>query len=250
MSYLNDPNISKAALVIVGNEILSGRTRDANTQHIGDALNKHGLALVEVRVVPDVEEKVVEAVNALRAQVDYVFTTGGIGPTHDDITAACIAKAFGLEIEENAEAVRILEEYYGADEFTPARRTMTQMPIGAALIPNPVSGAPGFVVENVFVMAGVPRIMQAMFDHVIHDHLKPGSAVQSKTISCGLPESSVAEGLADIQKDFETVDIGSYPQFKNGNIGLSVVLRAVDEAQLAAAATRVEALISDLERQA
>ena len=155
MSYFEDPDVYKAALVVIGNEVLSGRTQDANTAWIGEILIKHGAVLAEVRVVPDIEEKIVKAVNEVRAEVDYVFTTGGIGPTHDDITAASVAKAFDVALVRHDEAYSILEEHYGVEEFNPPRQKMAMMPEGASLIPNPVSGAPGFVIGNVYVMAGV-----------------------------------------------------------------------------------------------
>ncbi len=234
----------KSSLVIIGNEILSGRTQDKNTAWIGEKMAAHGVPLAEVRVVPDIEEKVVEAVNAMRAEYDFVFTTGGIGPTHDDITAVCIAKAFGLEFGRHEEAYAALLEYYGPEELTDARATMADMPAGASLIPNPVSGAPGFRVENVFVMAGVPRIMQAMLEFVV-TQIAGGKAVLSNSVSCNLQESIIAEGLGVIQARYETVDIGSYPSFRGGKLTVSVVLRSVEEEQLKAATAEVLALIDE-----
>ena len=234
----------KSALVIIGNEILSGRTQDKNTSWIGEKMAAHGVPLAEVRVVPDIEEKVVEAVNAMREAYDYVFTTGGIGPTHDDITAACIAKAVGADFERHEEAYQVLLDYYGPDELTDARATMADMPKGATLIPNPVSGAPGFRVENVFVMAGVPRIMQAMLEHVIVE-ISPGKPILSNSISCNLMESIVAEGLGQVQEQFESVDIGSYPSFRDGKLTVSVVLRSSDEDTLKDATNAVLSLIAE-----
>ena len=220
-----------AAVLVIGNEILSGRTLDKNTQYIGQKLGEKGIQLREARVVPDVKEKVVEAVNALRAAYDYVFTTGGIGPTHDDITVECIAEAFGVGFGVDEEAYRILLDHYGEAEFTEARQKMAIGPIGARLIPNPVSAAPGFVIGNVHVMAGVPRIMQAMLGHVLVD-LVGGEVVHSLTLTFERRESEMADVLAAVQAKYPDVDIGSYPQYKDGVFGVSVVLRGVDEARL------------------
>ncbi|MBL4803939.1 MAG: competence/damage-inducible protein A [Alphaproteobacteria bacterium] len=234
----------KSSLVIIGNEILSGRTQDKNTSWIGDKMAAHGVPLAEVRVVPDIEEKIIEAVNAMREEYDFVFTTGGIGPTHDDITAACIAKAFGVAFGRHDDAYQVLLEYYGPDELTDARATMADMPDGATLIPNPVSGAPGFRVENVFVMAGVPRIMQAMLESVIAD-IAPGKTIMSNTITCNLQESIVAEGLGQVQDKYEDVEIGSYPSFRGGQLNVSVVLRSTEDGSIKQATKDVLALIDD-----
>jgi len=234
------------ALIIIGNEILSGRTQDTNTQWIAEHLTRRGIKLLEVRVVPDIESRVIEAVNALRAQYTYVFTTGGIGPTHDDITAECIAKAFGLPYEMHAGAYALLEAHYGKADLTPARAKMAMMPGGADLIPNPVSGAPGFIVENVYTMAGVPRIMQAMFDHVL-DSLGVGAQIFSNTVGCSLSESMVAEGLKALQARFAMIEIGSYPHFRAGNTGTSLVLRGTDREAIRAATGEVITLIETLD---
>jgi molybdenum cofactor synthesis domain-containing protein len=231
MTDMNYSGTYKAALVVIGNEILTGRTQDTHTQWIGEKLLKHGIVLCEARTLPDNEDKIVSTVNALRAEFDYVFTTGGIGPTHDDITAQSIAKAFGVPIENNGEAYELLVKQYGADQVTPARARMALIPVGASLIPNPVSGAPGFAMENVYVMAGVPRIMHAMFDHVL-DGLQKGKPVLSRTIMCGLPESVVAEKLSSIQAQYPGVEIGSYPNYRDGKPHVSFVLRSTDEASL------------------
>lgn len=240
MSYLDDPGVLKAALVIVGNEILSGRTQDKNAHWIAENLGRYGIALVEVRVVPDIEDKIIAAVNDLRVGVDYVFTTGGIGPTHDDITAESVAKAFGMVLEYSQEAHRMLVEYYGSEEeVTQARAKMAMIPKGAGLIPNPVSGAPGFIIGNVYVMAGVPRIMQAMFDHVVKQHLRTGKIVMSNTVMFTLPESRLAEVLSAVQEKYDMIDIGSYPHFRDGTPSVSVVLRGTDEASLKASTKEV-----------
>lgn len=236
-----------AALLIIGNEILSGRTTDANLPYIAGRLNDLGIRLSEVRVVADIEAEVVDAVNALRARYTYVFTTGGIGPTHDDITADCVAKAFGLALIESAEARRRLEERYEESgmELNEARLRMARTPEGAVLIDNPVSAAPGFQVENVFVMAGVPKIMQAMFES-LRERLVGGDPLISRSIACKLPEGKIAQGLGEIQARHEGVDIGSYPSYSSSGFGVAVVLRHSDRAALGAAAAEVIELIRDL----
>lgn len=226
-----EKNTYTAAAVIIGNEILSGRTQDTNTAFMAERLTAHGIHLREVRVIPDIEETIVHTVNELRAAHDYVFTTGGIGPTHDDITAESMAKAFGVKIDVNDEAFKILEEYYGIENLTTPRAKMAQIPYGATLIPNPVSAAPGFNIGNVYVFAGVPRIMQAMMDHVLSD-LKGGDPVLSCSVSCSLPESEMAEAVGALQDKYGNIEIGSYPHFRSGVLGLSIVLRSTDKGVL------------------
>lgn len=234
------------ALIIIGNEILSGRTQDTNTAWIAEQLNRMGIVLHQVRVVPDIEEEIIAAIHDLKGKTDYVFTTGGIGPTHDDITAESVAKAFGTSLELHPEAFDVLVRHYGSEaDVTPPRRKMAMIPKGATLINNPVSGAPGFKIENVFVMAGVPRIMQAMFDD-IKTQLNQGKPVLSNTIACSLAESAVAESLEKIQRKYPTVSIGSYPHFRGGILGLSLVLRATDDPMLDSATREVIDLISEL----
>jgi molybdopterin-biosynthesis enzyme MoeA-like protein len=202
-----------------------------------------------LRIVPDLEEEIISAVNELRQRFDYVFTTGGIGPTHDDITAESVARAFGLKLEINKEAYEILVRYYGSEEeVNPPRQKMAMIPEGARLINNPVSGAPGFQIENVFVMAGVPRIMQAMFDDV-KMRLHRGRPMLSNTIACSLIESQVAQPLEEIQKNYPSIIIGSYPQFRGGILGLSLVLRATDNEALDKATADVIAMIAKSWRQ-
>jgi molybdenum cofactor synthesis domain-containing protein len=221
-----------AALVLIGNELLSGRTKDANLPFLADRLNALGIQLREARIVPDVEEEIIAAVDACRNRYDYVFTTGGIGPTHDDITAGSIAKAFGVALERNAEAVRRLEAHYaGRMELNEARLRMAMIPAGATLIDNPVSAAPGFQIGNVFVMAGVPAIMQAMFDGIA-SRLVGGTPIQSRTVSCGLPEGTLAAGLGALQERYPDISIGSYPHFRAGAFGVAIVLRGVDAGRL------------------
>ena len=231
-----------AGIVIIGNEILSGRTQDTNTSFIAEKLSSHGIVLKEVRIIPDIEDTIIETVNLLRGSYNYVFTTGGIGPTHDDITAESIAKAFGVELEVNSDAFRILEDHYGLEKLTPPRAKMAQIPVGASLIPNPVSAAPGFRIENVFVFAGVPRIMQAMMEHVLID-LEGGDPVLSCSVSCSLPESEMAEDVGKLQNRYDNIEIGSYPHFRGGVLGLSIVLRSTDENTLTKACEELAEIV-------
>lgn len=233
-----------ACLIVIGNEILSGRTQDKNIAYTATKLNEAGVQLREVRVIPDIEATIVETVNALRPQFDYIFTTGGIGPTHDDITSASIAKAFGVTIHRHPEAERILRAHYG-DSINEARLKMTEVPVGATLIPNPVSGAPGFIMGNVHVMAGVPRIMQAMLDWTV-PHLSGGDPVLSISVTTNLPEGTIADGLTAIQNGYPNVEIGSYPTFKQGELSTTLVMRSADARANEAAAGEVRDLITTL----
>lgn len=247
MSYFENPDVLKAGLIVIGNEILSGRTADKNINWIATRLSAQGIALVEVRVVPDIEEKVVRTIHALSDECDYVFTTGGIGPTHDDITAACVAKAFDAGLEYNEEAYQALLAYYGSqDEVTEARKRMCMIPEGADLIPNTVSGAPGFIMKNVYVMAGVPRIMHAMFDHLAHNHLGTGALVLSNSIMCGLQESQIAGPLGDLQAQYDDVEIGSYPQYREGVPSVNIVLRGTDKDSLKVATRALLDLLDEM----
>ncbi|MFC4270284.1 competence/damage-inducible protein A [Sneathiella chungangensis] len=228
--------IVTAAVVVIGDEILSGRTQDKNMAWIAVRLNEIGVQLREVRVVPDIEAEIVAAVNALRAKFDYVFTTGGIGPTHDDITADSIAAAFDVGIDFHPEAMALLTRHYETSgiEFNDARKRMARIPDGASLINNPVSKAPGFCIENVYVMAGVPTIMQAMFEEIAPT-LHGGPKMLSRTIGAGLPEGRVAEKLGALQKAYPDVSMGSYPYFRQGEVGTNLVLRSTEKADLDAA---------------
>jgi molybdenum cofactor synthesis domain-containing protein len=217
-----------AALIVIGEEILSGRTRDENISYIANYLTGIGIALQEVRVVRDVEAEIVTAVNELRARYAYVFTTGGIGPTHDDVTTDAIARAFGVEADIDPRAVEAMRKGYGERELTPARLRMARIPQGADLVDNPVSRAPGFMLGNVIVMAGIPRIMQVMLDAVA-PRLKKGRPMLSRSVRIEAPEGDVATGLAAIQAAHADVQIGSYPFFEKGALGTYVVLRGVDE---------------------
>tara|TARA_B100001027_G_scaffold104394_1_gene71859 strand:- start:69 stop:791 length:723 start_codon:yes stop_codon:yes gene_type:complete len=221
----------KASLIIIGNEILSGRTQDKNLSYLANWLNEIGIQLSEVRVIRDEEEIIVETVNHLRSVYDYVFTTGGIGPTHDDITSLCIAKAFSVELEVNSGALSILKEYYKDGELTDARMKMTMMPKGSELIENPISRAPGFKMENVFILAGIPSIMQGMLEGA-RKYLKGGDIVKSKSIDVFTPESTVADVLTNLQKKYSDVEIGSYPFSRDNRFGTSLVMRSSNLSKL------------------
>jgi molybdenum cofactor synthesis domain-containing protein len=234
-----------ACVLLIGNEILSGRTKDANLAYIAQGLNGVGVRLRQGRVIPDVPETIVATVNEVRAKFTYVFTTGGIGPTHDDITAECIARAFGVPLVLHPEAHRRLLAWYKPGELNEARLRMAHVPEGASLIDNPVSRAPGFRIGNVFVMAGVPDIMRAMFDGVKHT-LEGGRPMLSRAVNSSVPEGVLAAGLGAIQARFAAVEIGSYPYFRRGAPGTSLVLRAVDPSPLAEAVAEVMALVKSL----
>ena len=225
---MTSPDSVTAALIVIGEEILSGRTRDENISYIANYLTGIGIALQEVRVVRDVEAEIVTAVNELRARYAYVFTTGGIGPTHDDVTTDAIARAFGVEADIDPRAVEAMRKGYGERELTPARLRMARIPQGADLVDNPVSRAPGFMLGNVIVMAGIPRIMQVMLDAVA-PRLKKGRPMLSRSVRIEAPEGDMATGLAAIQAAHADVQIGSYPFFEKGALGTYVVLRGVDE---------------------
>lgn len=221
---MQSPN---ACLIIIGNEVLSGRTQDKNLAWIAAELNKIGVRLMECRVIPDIPETIVTCVNSCRRQFDMVFTTGGIGPTHDDITSENIAKAFGVALVRHPEAKARLENHYPPEQINEARMKMADIPEGATLIDNPVSAAPGYKIENVYVFAGVPRIMQAMFDGIKHT-FKGGAPMLSATVVAYITEGTIAEALGRIQAGFETVEIGSYPFVRQQRLGTSLVARSTD----------------------
>ncbi len=247
------PKTVTAAVLVIGDEILSGRTQDTNSSYIARWLGELGISLTEIRVVSDVEADIVAALNALRSRYDYVFTTGGIGPTHDDITADAVAAAFGVGIGHHPEAMRILGAHYKQGEFTEARQRMARIPETAALIDNPISKAPGFRIANVFVLAGVPLIMQAMLDALRH-HLTGGDKVLSRTIGGSVAEGHAAAALGDLQNQFPSVKMGSYPYFQRADpnsakpsvYGVNFVLRSTDAALLEQAANGVRNMISEL----
>jgi molybdenum cofactor synthesis domain-containing protein len=220
-----------AAILIIGNEILSGRTQDTNTSTIAQWLNSIGVKVNEVRVIPDIENTIIETVNHIRKVNNYVFTTGGIGPTHDDITAQSISKAFNLKYEIHKEAFRILESYYKVGEFNEGRQKMVWMPHDANLILNPTSGAPGFNVENVFCLPGVPSILKSMLGG-LKNKIIGGNPILSHTISLKTVESEIANSLSNVQDNNKDVEIGSYPFFQAGKLGVSIVIRSEDQIKI------------------
>lgn len=234
-------------MVVIGDEILSGRTRDSNAAHLSSIMTAIGIDLTEIRMVADNRHAIIEAVNALRQRNTYVFTSGGIGPTHDDITADAVAAAFGLPCEPDERAMRILAEWYVHRqlEFTEARQRMARMPEGAGLIDNPISKAPGFVIGNVHVMAGVPAIFQAMLDNVLPT-LRTGVKLQSNSVHCPFGEGVIGTKLAAIQADNPDTIIGSYPRYEDGAFWTEIVIRARDTEKLAEATAQVEALMEAL----
>ena len=217
-----------AAILIIGNEILSGRTQDTNTSTLATWLNSLGVKVGEVRVIPDVEEIIISNLNHLREVYNYVFTSGGIGPTHDDITAESVSKAFGLKYEIHKEAYKILESYYNPGAFNKGRQKMVWMPSNANLILNPTSGAPGFNVENVYCLPGVPSILKSMLGG-LKNNIVGGEPIISKTISLRTVESEIADSLTKVQNENKDVEIGSYPFFQAGKLGVSIVLRSEDQ---------------------
>jgi molybdenum cofactor synthesis domain-containing protein len=241
-----------AAVLVIGDEILSGRTQDTNTNHIARFLTALGIDLKEVRVVGDAQGEIVAALNALRAKHDFVFTTGGIGPTHDDITADAVAAAFGVGISLHPDAYALLEKRYPPGEFNTMRQRMARIPHGAALIANAVSGAPGFHIGNVYVMAGVPMVMRAMLE-AIEPQLPRGAVVHSVTLEAAIPEGTIAPGLAAVAKEHKDVAIGSYPFYREGTaqpFGAQLVVRGRDAQAVAQAAQALEHLLSDLKARA
>lgn len=232
-----------AAVLIIGNEILSGRTQDGNLNYIAKKLVSVGIKLCEARIIPDTEVEIVASVNELRARYTYLFTTGGIGATHDDITAESVAKAFGVPFGENTEARSILEKHYTAANLNAARLRMARMPAGSTLIDNPVSAAPGIQIGNVYIMAGVPNIMQAMLDGLLAK-LKHGTAIHSVSVSGSVAENVLADELTVIAERYPTLDIGSYPWFRVGKWGTALVVRGTDQGSIRKAADELTVLVS------
>ncbi|WP_428484445.1 competence/damage-inducible protein A [Rhodopila sp.] len=236
-------NNPTACLLVIGNEVLSGRTRDANIQFLATGLGNLGIPLREVRVIPDVPETIIGTVNEVRAKFDYVFTTGGIGPTHDDITSECIAAAFGVPWEHHPVAWPRMQASYKPGEFNSARQRMATMPRGAELIENSISVAPGFQMQNVYVMAGVPRVMQSMFEWLA-PRLQGGARIESRAVHVvGLPEGVIADGLGAVQQRYPDLDLGSYPFYRAGGNGVALVAKGPDAAAAEAAIAEVTALI-------
>lgn len=233
-----------AAVLIIGNEILSGRTQDTNLNHLALTLNGYGIQVREARVVPDVEAEIVAAINALRVRHDYLFTTGGIGPTHDDITADCVAKAFGVELEIDEQIAELIRRRPSPPEVMAARMRMARVPRGGGLIDNP-QGPPGFYIGNVYVMAGIPRIMQQMLAS-LDGKLKRGVVVRSRSVTAYVSEGQIANGLGAVQDRHPQVDVGSYPFQRQERFGTTLVMRGSDEAGLDAALAEVIALIRAL----
>ena len=220
-----------AAILIIGNEILSGRTQDTNTSTLAIWLNSIGVKVEEVRVIPDNEKTIIDTLNLLRSTYDYIFTTGGIGPTHDDITAKSVAKAFGIKYEIHKEAFKILEAYYKPGEFNEGRQKMVWMPENAELILNPTSGAPGFSVKNVFCLPGVPSILKSMLGG-LKNKIVGGQPILSHTISLRTVESEIANSLTKVQDQNKDVEIGSYPFFHAGKLGVSIVIRSENQSKI------------------
>jgi molybdenum cofactor synthesis domain-containing protein len=231
-----------ACVLIIGNEILSGRIQDANLAFLAQGLNEVGVRLREARVIADDRDAIVASVNEARRTFDYVFTTGGIGPTHDDITSACIAAAFGVPLIIHPEARRILEGHYPPGGLNEARLRMAQVPEGASLLLNPISRAPGFRIENVFVLPGVPQIMQAIFNELKY-RLSGGAKLLSRSVSCSLGEGTIARDLGALQDRYSDLEIGSYPYFRRSDFGVTLVIRGTERERIAAAMEELKDLI-------
>ncbi len=234
-----------ACVLIIGNEILSGRTQDANLGYIGRRCDALGIRLVEARVIADDETAIIAHINECRARFTHVFTTGGIGPTHDDITSATVARVFGVALCRNADAVAAMERYYPPGKLNEARLRMADIPAGARLIDNPVSGAPGFQLQNVFVLPGVPLIMQAMFEGIV-DRLAGGPPILTATVTTDVMEGAMALDLGAIQDQFPDVSIGSYPYFRHGALGVNLVLRGTVADRITAARGAIEMMVARL----
>lgn len=236
-----------ASVLLIGNELLSGRTRDANLPYMGEQLSARGIKITGAHIIPDVPDVIVSTVNYLRAKNTYLFTTGGIGPTHDDITAECIAAAFGVDLPINEEAKAILLAYFDERgiETNEDRLRMARIPVGATLIDNPVSAAPGFRMDNVFVMAGVPKIMQKMFDSVLPT-LDAGPTISSVSVACNLGEGTIAAGLRALQLRYPDIDIGSYPGSITEKSKVSLVARGTNKVQLEAIERELQQLVAEL----
>ena len=241
-------NQKSAGVVVIGNEILSGRTQDLNISYIGKKLEGLGIILSEVTIIPDIENDIANKIKEYSEKYDYVFTTGGIGPTHDDITTASIAKAFNVNLVRNKDAVNQMEKHYQSSKLSEARLKMADIPEGAILINNLVSGAPAFKIQNVFVLAGVPEIMRSMFDSLV-EHLVSGPPILTASVCTNLTESKLANGMSKIQEECQTVSIGSYPFFKQGNLGVNIVLRSTDKGLLLGQQKLIEELIHSLKGQ-
>src|ERR1700758_482217 len=242
---VSESRIVTACVLIIGNEILSGRTQDANLAFLARGLTDVGIRLREARVIPDDHDVIGGTLNEVRRAFDYVFTTGGIGPTHDDITAQCVADAFGVALIVHPEARRLLETHYPPGHLNEARMRMAMVPEGAVLLPNPISRAPGFQIGNVFVLPGVPSIMQGIFEQLRY-RLVGGEKVLSRSISCHLAEGTLAHDLGALQQRYLDIEIGSYPYFRRGDFGVTLVLRGTNRERLAAATDELKTLVRTL----
>lgn len=241
-----EKKIVTACLLIIGDEVLSGRTKDANLQFLGQELNEIGIRMSEARIISDNEEVIVSTINEVRARYNYVFTSGGIGPTHDDITTACVAKAFGVDVRRHPGAIEIFRAQYKPEDMNESRWKMAETPVGADLIQNPVSTPPGFKMENVYVMAGIPRVMQGMFG-TFKDSLEGGEKLLSRSIPTHAKEGDMGKPLKELQKAHPDVEIGSYPFFqKNGGTGVRIALRHPEMARIDEVAEEVITLIHAL----
>src|SRR5499427_7333242 len=236
-----EPAVVTACVLIIGNEILSGRTQDANLAFLARGLDEVGIRVREARVIADDATAIITTLNSVRHTFDYVFTTGGIGPTHDDITAQSVADAFSVPLTLHPEAKRLLETHYPPGNLNAARMRMAMVPEGAVLLPNPISRAPGFQIGNVFVLPGVPSIMQGIFEQLKY-RLKGGEKVRSRSVSCHLPEGTLAKDLGELQARYPDLEIGSYPYFRRGDFGVTLVLRGIEIRRLAAAVEELNAL--------
>ena len=231
-----------AIIIVVGNEILSGRTQDVNVAYLSKWLNELGVKVEEVRVIPDIENSIVKCINEVRKNFKYVFTTGGIGPTHDDITSQSIAKAFNLPYGNHKEAYKVLEKYYRPGEFNDGRKKMAKLPNKASLIYNPSSGAPGFIVENVYCLPGIPSILKSMIDG-LKSKIIGGKKILSKTITLRTVESEIAQPLEKVQSKYTNVEIGSYPFFKFKKAGVSVVIRSTEIKEINQCAKEIQKFV-------
>jgi molybdenum cofactor synthesis domain-containing protein len=240
----DDPTRVTAAVLIIGNEILSGRTQDTNLAHLAKTLNEYGIQVREARVVADVRADIVDALNTLRTRCDYVFTTGGIGPTHDDITADCVAAAFGVDLIVSEPIAEIIRRRPATPEVMQARMRMARIPRGGGLIDNPL-GPPGFYIDNVYVMAGIPRVMQQMVES-LRGKLRGGAPVRSRSVTAHLTEGQIARRLGEIQDRFAHIDLGSYPFYRDDRYGTTLVMRGTDEAGLDRMLAQVQQMIVDL----
>jgi molybdenum cofactor synthesis domain-containing protein len=242
---MNNSSEVTAGVIIIGNEVLSGRTQDTNLAYMGKQLDALGIRIMESRIIPDVEQIIIDTVNHFRQTCTYVFTTGGIGPTHDDITSAAIARTFKVDLEKNPEAVRLLETYSEPGGINEARMKMALIPQGAKLIDNPLSGAPGFQMENVFVMAGVPAIMRLMFDGIT-DRLIGGDPIITVNVATNIGEGVFAEALSKLQDEYPDISMGSYPYFRNRKLGVNLVMRGTNVSHLEELKEKLTATLTQL----